>query len=79
MTTEKMKNQLTIDIWNDLSFEVRNTLEILGQNFASSVPPTRYSIQGAIEGYILALRDTGVITKAESITLDSYVKTMHSA
>lgn len=79
MTTGAKREQLrelAIDVWNDLPTEVKNNLETLGKCFSKAGEPSRTALKGCIEGYVMALQDTGVVTSKEGTLLDMYVKNM---
>lgn len=65
-----------IDIWDDLPSEVKETLETLGRSFNGSQSPTKELFKASIEGYVLALQDTKIITRNEGLSLETYVKSI---
>ena len=64
--------RMTIDVWNELPFAVRNKLQIMGRMFNDGVMP-KSVVEGQIITYIDALIDAELVGQNESILLKKYV------
>lgn len=62
--------RMTIDVWNELPFLVRNKLQIYGKKLNSTNDPQTLSCLGFnLLGYMEALQDAGLIEDNIEVTL----------
>lgn len=64
--------RMTVDVWNELPFMVRNKLQIMGKMFNEGIIP-KSVVEGQIITYVDALIDAEVVGQNESILLKKYV------
>ena len=66
--------RMTIDVWNELPFLVRNKLQIYGKRINETQNEQTLTCLGFnLLGYMEALQDSGLIADDEAILLRKYV------